>query len=151
MLLLYNLNCSLLEGDCLATTEEQAIAAINAAEQMAIANIQLIRQLKGLIPAPFSQLTELAIQTNTAGVQTVAAAERGAVRKVSKASRQSRKNLSAALKEANKRLRTKSGALRKGKTQADVMKMAHKMVKKNGTKKGMVRKTARRAFEGRRR
>jgi len=70
---------------------------------------------------------------------------------VSKASRQSRKNLSAALKEANKRLRTKSGALRKGKTQADVMKMAHKMVKKNGTKKGMVRKTARRAFEGRRR
>ena len=135
----------------LATSEEQAIAAINAAEAMAISNVQLIRQLKGLIPAPFSQLTDLAVQTNTAGIQTVAAVERAAVRKVSAASKKSRKELSNALRMANQKLRTKSGALRKGKTQADVMRMAHKMVKKNGTKKGMVRKTARRAYEGRRR
>jgi len=135
----------------LATSEEQAIAAINAAEAMAISNVQLIRQLKGLIPAPFSQLTDLAVQTNTAGIQTVAATERAAVRTVSKAARKSRKELSNALRMANQKLRTKSGALRKGKTQADVMRMAHKMVKKNGTKKGMVRKTARRAYEGRRR
>ena len=133
----------------MASTEEKAIAAINAAEAMAISNVQLIRELKTLIPKPFDKLVEAGVQTNTMGIQTVAAAERGAVRKVSKAARTSRKNLSAALKEANSKLRKKNGDLKKGKTQADVMKMAHRLVKKNGTKKGMVRKTARRAFERR--
>ena len=114
----------------MASTEEKAIAAINAAEAMAISNVQLIRELKGLIPKPFDKLTDAAIQTNTAGIQTVAAVERGAVRKVSKAARTSRKNLSKALKEANARLRTKSGKLRKGKTQADVMRLAQRLKKK---------------------
>jgi len=133
----------------LATTEEKAIAAINAAEAMAISNVQLIRELKTLIPKPFDKLTEAAVQTNTLGIQTVAAGERAVVRKTSSAARKSRKALSAALKEANSKLRKKNGDLKKGKTQADVMKMAHRLVKKNGTKKGMVRKTARRAFERR--
>ena len=133
----------------LATAEEQAIAAINAAEALAISNLQLINQLKGILPKPFSQLTGLAIQTNTQGIQTVATAERGVVRKTSSAARRSRRNLSAALKEANSKLRKKNGELKKGKTQADVMRMAHRLVKKNGTKKGMVRKTARRAYEKR--
>ena len=101
----------------MATTEEQAIAAINAAEQMAISNVQLIRQLKKLIPEPFDSLTDVAVQTNTTGIRTVAAAERKAVRTVSKAARASRKNLSRALKEANARLRKKNGQLKKGKTQ----------------------------------
>lgn len=114
----------------MATTEEQAIAAINAAEQMALSNIELIRQLKSLIPEPFDNLIEPAIKTNTAGIQTVAKVERGAVRKVSKAARTSRKNLSKALREANARLRTKSGKLRKGKTQRDVMRLAQKLKKK---------------------
>ena len=39
-------------------------------------------------------------------------------------------NMSKALKQANKRLRTKSGRLRKGKTMRDVMKLAHKLAKK---------------------
>ena len=114
----------------MASTQEKAIAAINAAEAMAISNVQLIRELKGLIPKPFDKLTDAAVQTNTAGIQTVARAERGAVRKVSKAARTSRKNLSKALKEANSRLRTKSGKLRKGKTQADVMRLAQRLKKK---------------------
>lgn len=38
--------------------------------------------------------------------------------------------LSRAFKEANKRLRLKNGQLRKGKTQADVAKMAHRLRKK---------------------
>ena len=114
----------------MATTEEQAIAAINAAEQMAISNVQLIRQLKNLIPKPFDSLTDVAIQTNTAGIQTVASAERKAVRKVSKAARTSRKNLSRALREANARLRKKNGQLKKGKTQADIMRLAQRLKKK---------------------
>ena len=37
------------------------------------------------------------------------------------------KGMGRAMREANKRLRTKSGKLRKGKTQADVARMAHKI------------------------
>ncbi len=46
--------------------------------------------------------------------------------------RKGKKNpkLRKAVQEANKRLRTKSGKLRKGKTQADVMRLAHKLLKK---------------------
>lgn len=40
------------------------------------------------------------------------------------------KNMSKALAEANSRLRTKNGKLRKGKTQSDVMKLAHRLRKK---------------------
>ena len=49
----------------LATTEEKAIAAINAAEALALSNVQLIRELKKIIPEPFDSLTEAAIQTQT--------------------------------------------------------------------------------------
>ena len=37
------------------------------------------------------------------------------------------KDMSKALREANARLRTKNGKLRKGKTQADVMRLAHRI------------------------
>lgn len=40
------------------------------------------------------------------------------------------KNMSKALREANARLRTKKGVLRKGKTQSDVMRLAHRLRKK---------------------
>ena len=40
------------------------------------------------------------------------------------------KNMSKALREANERLRTKKGMLRKGKTQADVMRLAHRLRRK---------------------
>ncbi len=40
------------------------------------------------------------------------------------------KKMSKALREANARLRTKKGMLRKGKTQADVMRLAHRLRKK---------------------
>jgi len=51
-------------------------------------------------------------------------------KKRSRAARSSDKKLSAAFKEANKRLRLKSGALRSGKTQADVARLAQKLRKK---------------------
>tara|TARA_Y100001938_G_C7935546_1_gene351552 strand:+ start:228 stop:491 length:264 start_codon:yes stop_codon:yes gene_type:complete len=37
------------------------------------------------------------------------------------------KGMARAMKDANKKLRTKSGKLRKGKTQADVARLAHKI------------------------
>lgn len=131
----------------MATAEEQAIAAINAAEALALSNVQLLREMKSLLPSVARPLIEPAIQTQQRSIGLVASGERAVVRKTSAAARKSRKALSAALKEANSKLRKKNGDLKKGKTQSDVMKMAHRLVKKNGTKKGMVRKTARRAFE----
>ena len=71
-------------------------------------------------------------------------------RKRSRSARASDKKLSAAFKAANARYRKKDGSLRAGRTQADIARLAHKLRKK-GTTKGQVRKTARRAFEGRRR
>lgn len=47
-----------------------------------------------------------------------------------KTNRKANRKLSAALREANRRLRTKSGALRKGKTQKDVMVLAQRLRKK---------------------
>ena len=114
----------------MATTEEKAIAAINAAEALALSNVQLIRELKKIIPKPFDSLTELAVQTNTQGIQQVARVERAVVKKVSQKARTSRKNLSKALRQANARLRNKNGSLRKGKTQKDVMRLAQRLKKK---------------------
>lgn len=46
--------------------------------------------------------------------------------------KKTRKNpkLKRALTEANRQLRLKSGKLRKGRTQADVMRLAHRLMKK---------------------
>ena len=57
-----------------------------------------------------------------------------AARKIERTTRPGRKKagkaakgMAKAMKEANARLRTKSGKLRKGKTQADVARLAHKI------------------------
>jgi len=46
--------------------------------------------------------------------------------------RKGRKNpkLAKAVRQANAQLRTKTGKLRKGKTQADIMRLAHRLLKK---------------------
>lgn len=41
------------------------------------------------------------------------------------------KTMSRCLKEANRKMRTKSGRLRKGKTMSDVMKLAHRLCKRS--------------------
>ena len=114
----------------LATAEEQAIAAINAAEAMAIQNVQLVRQLKALLPKDLRPVAEIAPALAEQQIGLVASGERKVVRKASAATRKSRKNLSKALKIANARLRKKNGQLKKGKTQADVMKLAQRLKKK---------------------
>jgi len=58
------------------------------------------------------------------------------------------RTMSSCLKEANAKARKKNGSMKKGWSQAKIMKEAHRMCrKKMGTRKGMVRKTARRAYE----
>jgi len=51
-------------------------------------------------------------------------------RKRSRSALASDKKLSKAFKEANRRMRTKSGKLRKGKSQGDVARLAHRLRKK---------------------
>lgn len=114
----------------MASAEDQAIAAINAAEALALSNIEVLRQMKSILPKEIRPLVEPAIRTNQLGIELVAGAERTAVRKVSAATRRSRKNLSKAFKMANSKLRLKNGQLKKGKTQADVARMAQKLRKK---------------------
>jgi hypothetical protein len=114
----------------LATAEEQAIAAINAAEALALSNIQLLREMKSLLPSVARPLIEPGIRLQEAQIGLVASGERKVVRKVSAATRRGRKNLSKALQIANGRLRKKNGQLKKGKTQADVMRLAQRLKKK---------------------
>ncbi len=59
------------------------------------------------------------------------------------------RRLSRALLEINRTARLKNGSLRSGWTQQKIMTKAHKLARKYGpsTKKGQVRKTARRAFK----
>jgi hypothetical protein len=52
------------------------------------------------------------------------------VRKPRKKNKKHCKNLSNCLRQANSELRTKKGSLRKGKTQADVMRRAQRLLKK---------------------
>jgi len=51
-------------------------------------------------------------------------------KKARKVNKTAARKMSAALREANKRMRTKSGRLRKGKTQADVMRLAQRLRRK---------------------
>lgn len=51
-------------------------------------------------------------------------------RKKARKKTKTNKVMSSCLKTANQRLRTKSGKLRKGKTQADVMRLAHRLCRK---------------------
>ena len=108
----------MLECDTLATTEEQAIAAINAAEEMAIANVNLIRQMKSLIPKPFDRLVDVGIATNTSGIRAVADTERKTVRKASAYNRRFAKAYKQIKKKAP---RTKH---------ANIMKQAHKVARR---------------------
>ena len=114
----------------MATAEEQAIAAINAAEALALSNIQLLREMKSLLPSQIRPLTEPAIRANELQIGLVASGERAVVSKVSAATRKSRKNLSKAFRQANSKMRLKNGQLRKGRTQSDVARLAHKLAKK---------------------
>ena len=66
------------------------------------------------------EATNVKLKARPASPREVAVAKR---KKAGKAA----KGMGRAMREANKRLRTKSGKLRKGKTQADVARLAHKI------------------------
>ncbi len=75
----------------MATLEEQAIAAIDAAEAMAVANAQLIRNMRALLPSSVRPLATVAPDLFARQVGLVADLERGAVRQVAKKKRRKSK------------------------------------------------------------
>ena len=89
--------CQLLEADMVAQGMEPALAKTLAGRACAVS---VVRAGRG--------------------------AKRGA-KKVARTGKKAAKGMAQAMKEANKRMRTKSGKLRKGKTQADVARLAHKI------------------------
>ena len=82
---------------------------------------------KGIDPTLAKALAQKACEP---GLQALPAVAASTVKKTRKVSRKARNKMSKALREANRRLRTKSGKLRKGKTQADVMRLAQRLRKK---------------------
>jgi hypothetical protein len=106
------------------SAEKQAIAAIDAAEAMALANVELIRQMKKILPKPLSGLTEVAVTTNTAGIKTVARVERKTVRKASAYS----KKYGRAFKQVASKFKKKGGGWKKNGFK-NAQKAAHKKAK----------------------
>ena len=92
---------------------------------MAIANIQLIRQMKQLIPEPFRGLTDAAIGTNVAGIRAVAGAERAVVRGAAKGTRKA--------SAYNRRFAKEYKRIKKAKPRskhASIMRQAHKAARR---------------------
>ena len=79
---------------------------------------------QGMEPALAKTLAGRACEVSV--VRAGRGAKRGA-KKVARTGRKAAKGMAQAMKEANKKMRTKSGKLRKGKTQADVARLAHKI------------------------
>ena len=114
------------------TKEEQAIAAINAAETMAISNIQLIKQMKSMIPKSVRPLIEPAITLQETQIGAVADIERAVVRKVARSAKQRRqdKKKSKAWKLANEKGRKQNGEYKKSWDQKRIADYANKVLKK---------------------
>ena len=89
--------CQLLEADMIAQGMEPALAKTLAGRACEVSVVRAGRRVK-----------------------------RGA-KKAARTGKKAAKGMGRAMKEANSKLRTKSGKLRKGKTQADVARLAHKI------------------------
>lgn len=71
----------------MATLEEQALAAIDAAEAMAVANAQLIRNMRALLPKSVRPLADVAPTLFERQVGVVTDIERAAVKTAAKKKR----------------------------------------------------------------
>lgn len=133
----------------MAISDEIAAAVLAGFKQGVIAeakrqSVMVGKQVVRELPAALLDSSAMVDQALLFVEETAEVAAKPRTR--SRAARSADKKLSEAFKEANRRYRKKDGSLRAGRTQSDIAKLAHKLRKK-GTTKGEVRKTARRAFE----
>ena len=114
------------------TVEEQAIAAINAAEAMAIQNVQLIKSMKSLFPKQLQPLIGIAPDLAAQQFGIVAEAERRVVKKAARSRKQraNDKKKSEAWALANAKGRRKNGEYYAGWDQRRIAEYANKVLKK---------------------
>ena len=135
----------------MAIADEVAAAVLAGFKQGVIAeakrqSVMIGKEVVRELPGSLLDTQSLVNQSLMFVEDTAVIAAEAPKKKRSRSAKAADKMLSSAFKEANARYRKKDGSLRAGRTQADIAKLAHKL-RKNGTKKGQVRKTARRAFE----
>lgn len=117
----------------MATAEETAIAAIDAAEAMAVANAQMIKSMRALFPTKFRGLVGLAPDLFERQVGATASAQRGVVKQVAKKKRKVTKynrTFGRMLKQVKQTSRLKDGTYRKGWSSSKEMSKAHKLTRK---------------------
>ena len=114
------------------TAEERALAAINAAEAMAIQNVQLIKSLKSMFPKQFQPLIGIAPDLAAQQFGIVAETQRQIVKKVSRTKKQraNDKRKSEAWALANAKGRKKNGEYYAGWDQRRIAEYANKVLKK---------------------
>jgi hypothetical protein len=123
------------------SAEEAALAAIESAEAMTLANLNLIRSVKQLLPKKYQGVADPVIDLQTNIVQ----AEAKVAKKVTRTASAYSKKYGRAFKKVAKRYKKKNGSWKKNGFKL-AQKAAHKEAKKGSTKKGQKRKTARRAY-----
>jgi hypothetical protein len=118
------------------TREEQLEAVISVAKQLGT-DPEMVREVEKLAKATgtekqFESGREVIRRSRQFDLQNLLPRmyENRPMRKRTRKKTKTDKNMSKALRMANDRLRTKKGKLRKGKTQADVMRLAHRLRKK---------------------
>ena len=117
----------------MAISEEIAAAVLAGFKQGVLAeakrqSVMVGKEVVRELPGALADTSALVDQALLFVEETAEVAQKPKRR--SRAARSADKKLSAAFKEANRRYRTKSGALRAGRTQADIAKLAHRLRKK---------------------
>ena len=107
------------------SVENSLIAAINAMEKMSLANYELLRSVKTLLPEGLDVLVEPAIEVNQRSVKAIASGERKVVRKASAYS----KRYGKAFKKVAPRFKKKAGGWKKNGFK-NAQKAAHKLARK---------------------
>ena len=130
----FKAKCCLLEVASVAIADEVAAAVLAGFKQGVIAeakrqSVMVGKEVVRELPGALADTSALVNQALLFVEDTAEVASKQPKRR-SRTARSADKKLSAAFKEANRRYRTKSGALRKGRTQADIARLAHKLRKK---------------------
>ena len=107
------------------SAEEAAIAAIESAEAMTLANLNLIRSVKQLLPKKYQSVADPVIDLQTNIVQAEAKVAKKVTRKASAYS----KKYGRAFKKVAKRYKKKNGSWKKNGFKL-AQKAAHKEAKK---------------------
>jgi len=107
------------------SAEEVAIAAIESAEAMTLANLNLIRSVKQLLPKKYQSVADPVIDLQTNIVQAEAKVAKKVTRKASAYS----KKYGLAFKKVAKRYKKKNGSWKKNGFKL-AQKAAHKEAKK---------------------